>query len=441
MCGDLSVPENAAEPAGVRIPVHVAVLPASAAGSKLTPLLLLMGGPGQAATRSGVPIARLLSDVRRHRDLVLVDQRGTGGSRALRCDIDEPPFAERLSASAKPAEIGKCLEQLGADTTQYTTLHALDDYEAVREALGYARWNLWGGSYGSRVALAYMQRHPTSVERVVLDGAAPTDITLPLHFAVDGQASLDAALRGCARTPDCATAFTNLRAAVPELLAQLGDSGIEATVTHPSRGNRENIKITRDGFLTGLRTLLYSSELTALVPLALSRAARDSDWTPFVTAVTAITDLVAQQVDHLGMYLSVVCAEDVPRLARENVAERTQGTIFGATFVEQTRRSCSAWKASVMPETYYEPVRQEHVTLILSGAHDPATPPRWGQLVAERLPHSRHVVAATSHGVTSAGCAPRVINEFLTSPEPLAIDVGCLAELPTVPFFTRLTGP
>src|SRR5690606_28517526 len=55
MCGDLSVPENAAEPAGVRIPVHVAVLPASAAGSKLTPLLLLMGGPGQAATRSGVP--------------------------------------------------------------------------------------------------------------------------------------------------------------------------------------------------------------------------------------------------------------------------------------------------------------------------------------------------------------------------------------------------
>lgn len=441
MCGDLGVPENAEQPAGAQIPIRVAVLPASAAGSKLTPLLILVGGPGQAATHSGVPIARLLSEVRRHRDLVLVDQRGTGGSRALRCDIEEPPFAQRLSASVDPVDIAKCLETLGVDTTQFTTLDALDDYEAVREALGYTRWNLWGGSYGSRVALAYMQQHPDRIERVVLDGAAPTDIALPLHFAVDGQASLDAALSGCARTPECASAFPNLTAAVPELLSQLGAHGIEATVTHPTHGAKENIQITRDGFLTGLRTLLYSSELTALVPLALDRAARDADWTPFVAAVSAIMDLMTRQVEHVGMYLSVICAEDVPRFAREDVAERTRSTIFGTTLVEQARRSCSVWKAAVMPDTYYEPVKREHPTLILSGAHDPATPPRWGQLVAERLPHSRHVVAATSHGVTSAGCAPRVITEFLTSTEPLAIDVGCLAQLPVVPFFTRPTGP
>lgn len=440
-CGSITVPENAELPAGRQIAVHVAVLPAAAAGSPAAPLLLLVGGPGQAATSSGVPIARALSDVRRHRDLILVDQRGTGGSRALRCDHEEVAFADRFSATPTEADIAECHRALDADTTRYTTLAAIDDYEAIRIALGYPRWNLWGGSYGTRVALAYMQAHPDSVGRVILDGAAPTDLELPLHFAADGQASLDAVTSGCARSPECALAHPNLESTVPRLLERLGDLGITVRVTHPSRGTPEEVPITRDGFLGGLRTILYSSELTALLPFALTRAQAHDDWNPFVTTVTAIGDMMTEQVSHLGMYLSVICAEDVPRLVGKDIEALTKGTVFGVSLVEQARTWCRPWKAAQMPAAYYEPVRRPNPTLILSGTRDPATPPHWGQLVAERLPNSRHVVTPASHGVSALGCAPQVIDEFLSAAEPLTVDTACLGEIPTVPFFNSPTGP
>lgn len=440
-CGSLELPENRSEPASRTIPIRFAVLPASAAGSHATPLLILVGGPGQAATSSGVPVARLLSEVRRNRDLVLVDQRGTGGSKALRCDVEEVPFARRFSVTPSEREIAECHRSLDADTTQYTTLAALADYEAVRAALGYTRWNLWGGSYGTRVALAYMQAHPQSVERVVLDGAAPTDIELPLHFAKDGQASLDALLEACRADAACAKAHPGLDVLVPSLLERIGVEGIVVDVAHPSRGNTEAVSMTRDGFLGGLRTLLYSSELSALLPFVLTRAHAHDDWSPFVAAVTALADMLNDQVDHLGMYLSVVCAEDVARVTSEDVGGATQGTLFGSTLVEQARSWCNAWPAAKVPRTYYEPVRHSHPTLILSGARDPATPPRWGQLVAERLPNSLHVVTQASHGVTPLGCAPDVIARFIGAQQPLSTDTTCLADIPLIPFFINATGP
>lgn len=439
-CGSLTVPENPATPDGRQIPIRVAVLPASAAGSPAAPLLILVGGPGQAATTSGVPIARLLSDVRRNRDLVLVDQRGTGGSHALRCKEDEVPFGERFSVTPTQQDILECQRGLDADTTQYTTLAALADYESVRTALGYPRWNLWGGSYGTRVALAYMQAHPDSVGRVILDGAAPTDIELPLHFAKDGQASLDGLVAACLQAPECARAHPKLGTLVSELLGQLDTEGTTVHVTHPSRGSREEVLMTRDGFLSGVRTLLYSSELSALLPFTLTRA-NEGDWSPFVSTATAIADMMTEQINHLGMYLSVICAEDVPRLAGRDVAALTNETVFGPTLVEQALSWCKPWTAAQLPAAYYEPVRQPHPTLILSGVRDPATPPRWGQLVATRLPNSLHVVTPASHGVTPLGCAPEVIADFLASSEPLSTDTSCLAKIPVLPFFTHATGP
>lgn len=439
-CGAVTVPENATVPQGRRLSIHFAVLPATGAGSAGPPLLILVGGPGQAATTSGVPIARQLSKLRRTRDLVLVDQRGTGASNALRCHEEDPPFADRFSKMPSPEDIAACHDALDADTTQYTTLAALGDYEAVRLALGHARWDLWGGSYGTRVALAYMQFHPDSVNRVVLDGAAPTDVELPLHFAADGQASLDRVAQDCARQPDCAAAHPRFETHLAEVLERFGGGPLTVQIVHPSRGTAERLPMTRDGFLGGLRTLLYSSELISLLPFALERAHRD-DWSAFVASVTAISDMMTDQVSHLGMYLSVVCAEDVPRISDDEVAALTNGTVFGKTLVEQARTWCESWASSEMPLDYYEPVRQRHPTLILSGARDPATPPRWGHLVASRLPNALHVVTLGSHGVTPLGCAPEVIAGFLLSEDPASTDVRCLAELEPLPFFTGPTGP
>lgn len=441
-CASLEVPENRKLEAGRRIPIRFAVLPASSGIAPRSPLLILVGGPGQAATVSGVPIAQVLSRARRHRDVVLVDQRGTGGSHPLGCHDEDVPFNERLSKSPSVEEILECLRSLDADTTQYTTQTALEDYEEVRRALGYTRWSLWGGSYGTRVALAYMQAYPASVERVVLDGVAPTDIELPLHFAEDGAASLDKVFEDCRTDAACGRAFPQAKDLVPALLTKLGEAGIDVPVTHPSRGTPERVKITRDGFLGGIRTLLYSSDLSALLPYALDQAHHHDHWTPFVTAVTALADLMSEQVNHFGMYLSVMCSEDVARISSGEVAEAAKIAPFGASLVTQAQTWCKTWPTANLKPEYYAPVQTEHPTLILSGGHDPATPPRWGRLTAQRLPNSLHVeVAAASHGVTSLGCAPEVIDEFLSSKAPKLIATQCLDEVVALPYFTRATGP
>lgn len=440
-CGQLDVPENRQSGEGRRISVHFAVIRALRPRPTSPPLLILVGGPGQAATKAGVPIARVLSQVRLHHDVVLIDQRGTGESHPLRCPAEELPLSLQFSHVPSEQDVTTCLANLDADTTHYTTLSAIADFEDVRQTLGYRRWHLWGGSYGTRVALAYAQHHPARIERVVLDGAAPTDIELPLHFAVDGEASLDALQKQCASDSACRERFRPVRETLASLLGKLDAGTIAAAITHPQKGTLESVPLTKEGFLGGLRTLLYSSELTSLLPYALERADAYDDWSPFITAATALTDVISEQATHFGMYLSVVCAEDVSRITDDESVGHGKGTVFGVALVDRAKTWCGQWKAATMPEAYFAPVRTEHPTLVLSGERDPATPPRWGELVAERLPNARHIVlAGAGHGVTALGCVPEIIDEFLTSGEPLAVDASCAQRVTAPPLFTRPTG-
>ncbi len=441
-CGLIEVSEDRSLPESRRFEVHFAVLPAMGAAASSSPLLILVGGPGQAAMTSGVPIAQLLAEVRREHDVVLVDQRGTGRSHPLRCPEEDLSLSARFSHVPSGQDIERCLRSLDADTTQYTTLAAIADLEDVRSALGYRQWNLWGGSYGTRVALAYAQLHPTSINRMVLDGVAPPDLKLPLHFASDAQASLDALQSDCTNVPECREAFRPVTTVVQSLLDKLGADGIEVRVSHPSRGTSENVHMSRDGFLGGVRTLLYSADLSALLPYALHEAQLHDNWAPFVTSVAVLTDLASEPMTHLGMYLSVVCAEDVPRITDEEMTAHTKGTLFGSSLVEQARSWCKHWTAAKVPERFFEPVATEHPTLVLSGRRDPATPPRWGTLVAERLENSLHVtVASASHGVTPVGCAHQIIDNFLSASDALGTKTACLAEATATPFFSRVTGP
>lgn len=440
-CGDLTVPENPEAPQGKHIPIHFAVLRGTSTNTR-SAMLVLVGGPGQAGTVSGAFVAKSLSEVRRHHDVVLIDQRGTGQSNPLTCPGEEIPLSARFSHSQTADDVAKCLTTLAADTTQYTTPSAIADFEHVRQALGYSHWHLWGASYGTRVALAYMQAHPESVNRVILDGVAPTDMKLPLHAAGDMDRSLEALVASCRDTPDCSAAHPELASLLPRLLNKLGADGTLASVAHPARGTPETIRLSRDGLLEGVRTLLYSSELTPLLPFALHSADTGNDWAPFVGALYTVADLMSKQPIHDGMYLSVLCAEDVPRISDREVADFTQNTLFGDSLVAQARNWCARWRAATLPERYFSPITAEHPTLVFSGARDPVTPPRWGALVAERLPNALHVsVGGASHGVTPLGCAPSVIAEFLSSDTPLRTDTSCLAALSQPSFFTRRTGP
>ncbi len=387
-------------------------------------------------------VALAFEPVRRKRDVVLIDQRGTGQSRPLTCAYEKQSFTQSFSTEPSDADVSTCLQALDADTTQYATPNAIEDLEQVRTALGYAQWNLWGGSYGTRVALAYLQSNPDAVRRVILDGVAPTDIKLPLHMAFDGDESLRALFAQCERQPECHARYPHLQTAFEQLLRTFDADVRQVPTRHPSTGERVTIAMSRDGFLGGVRTLLYSAELSSVLPLAIHEADVNDDWTPFFAAIHTIVYEMTEQPSHVGMYLSVICAEDTARIAPDEISKATQGTYVGDVFVRQTKRYCDLWKAATVPASYFEPVSATQPVLLLSGQLDPATPPRWGQLAASRLSQSLHVVVpGVGHGVSTVGCGPKLVAEFLDHPKPVELDVTCLTEHDEAALFTRFTGP
>lgn len=441
LCRTVEVPEDPNDPDGRRISLRVMVLPAEEEGAAEDPLFILAGGPGQAATDLATAAAVRLAEVLQVRDLVLVDQRGTGESHQLTCDLfeEEPALSSETGLPEIPEEEWReCLAQLDADPEHYTTPVAMDDLETVRQTLGYGRINLWGGSYGTRAALVYLRRHPESVRAVVLDGVAPVDMRIPLHFAADGQRALDLLLDSCAADAGCAARFPRLREMVEELLRSLDrDPPRRFRVRHPRTGEWEETPLRREEVAGILRAMLYAPDIAALTPLVVE-SALDGDFGPLLVFV----DPVAGPQIAPGMFLSVVCAEDLPFLTEEEAAEAAEGTVFGAFMVRALKEACRVWPRGDLPPGYREPVASDAPVLILSGELDPVTPPRWGEHAARTLTGSRHlVVPGAAHGALGAGCAPRLIAEFLDTADPGALDASCLEGIGRPAFWRSATGP
>lgn len=438
-CGSLRVFEDRARASGRTIDLRVAVVPALAANPEPDPLFLLVGGPGQAATEAGARVAEGLRDVLSHRDIVLVDQRGTGLSNPLRCESDDhQPLSELFAPRPSPERTRACHAAQDADTRMYATPTAMDDLDDVRAALGYERVNLWGGSYGTRAALVYLRQHPERVRSVVLDGSAPFAMTLPVHVARDAQRALDLLFNDCQRDSDCQRAFPLARERFRTLLDQLGQAGRDVRVAHPLDGAPLPLRIERAGLASVVRNLLYVPELAALLPLAIERASM-GDFGVFVATADAFSRGLGVST---GMFLSVICAEDVPRIDEASAAELSRGTFIGEDWIRDVRAECDEWPAAQLPASYFEPVLSDVPALLLSGNLDPATPPSWGELVARGLSRSRHVIVpGAGHGTTPLGCVPELIRELIEHRDPAALDAECVERLVRPAYFTSLQGP
>jgi pimeloyl-ACP methyl ester carboxylesterase len=438
-CGHLGVWENRRTREGRRLDLKVAVVPALAGSPQRDPLFVLVGGPGQAATEAGPQIAEALHEVQRRRDIVLLDQRGTGSSHPLDCkDEAAEAFDKRFAPELDLATTRACAEQLDADLTLYTTDVAMDDLDDLRVALGYERVNLWGGSYGTRAALVYLRQHPAQVRSLVLDGVAPFAIELPLFVARDSQRALDLLYRDCEQDGGCARAYPGARAQLEQLLAGLQQSPASVLVTHPRSGVPQTIQIEREGLAAALANLLYVPALASLIPLGVERASR-GDWTTLAGATEAFSSTVDISV---GMFLSVACAEDISRITDAEAAEHTRGTFLGPGWLSRLRQQCEAWHAAQLPSSFFEPVHGTVPSLLLSGQLDPVTPPSWGEQVAQALSPSRHVIVpGGGHGVSTLGCVPELISQFLDSLDLNALKPECVERLQRPPFFLSLEGP
>lgn len=433
LCGTTPRPLVPGQPSGPIIDVHYAVLPALARNRQPDPVFFFAGGPGQSAMDLAGHVSRLLARVANRRDIVLVDQRGTGRSAPLTCEESEPTgtLADRVDVARAIQRLQACrvrLEQLPHGRLQhYTTGVAMQDVDAVRQALGATQINLVGGSYGTRAALEYMRQFPQSVRRAVLDGVAPPDMVLPASFSPDNQAALDAVVESCTAEKACAARVPNLRQRWKALLASLPRT---VRAAHPVTGQVQSLEITRDSVLGMARSPLYVPALAAALPFAVFEAA-EGRFEPLLGLSTALASGRPMPMAE-GMHFSVVCAEDLPRLAHSGDPPAAD---FGEMAVDMYRQVCTGWPRGAVPPAFYSVPPAPAATLVLSGGADPVTPPRHGERVSKALgPKARHeVVAQAGHGVMGVACMPDVLLRFLNAPsdeEALKVETGCAKDIP-----------
>ncbi len=436
-CGTYKVWEDREAKAGRQISIDIAIVPARARSRDPDPIVVFAGGPGQGAVSLASQVMPLFNRLNDTRDVVLIDQRGTGNSNPLDCDEETQQPLQQIFEDALPEKlVTQCLGKLDADPRLYVTSIAVEDIDEVRAALGYDKINLWGGSYGTRMVLEYLRRHGDRVRTAVLDGVAPATMKLPLSFVADGDAALQRLIEACEGEARCRQVFPGLRETIASVRGELARRPVRAAIQDPRTGERETINVNENVFLSGLFRPLYVAELASLLPLGISAAAQ-GDFNPLLAQNLEFADDVSENLS-IGMHLSVICAEDVPRITREDMA-KLSGSFFGRALVDDFIRACKLWPRGNVPADFYEPVRSDVPTLIFSGGIDPATPPRHGAQVAQWLANSRHFVAPQlGHGVSLHGCAPRLIESFIRSGNAAKLDGRCLERIPRPLFMLPL---
>ena len=439
-CGSVRRPLDPAQPQGTQIDVHFAVLPALARHKRADPVFFLAGGPGQSAIALAGVLAGQWSRLGARRDLVFVDQRGTGRSAALECSLPDlhRPLAELADMQAARARLAACRAELAklphGDLRHYSTAVAMQDLDAVRRALGAQRINLVGGSYGTRAGLEYMRQFPQAVRRAVLDGVAPPDMALPLAFGADTHTAFEAMLAACQAEPACQARHPSLRADWQALLASLPR---RVSAPHPVTGVEEPFVLTREMALTLVRPALYAPPLAAGLPHAISQAAR-GHLAPLVGLGGALGGGRRELRLAEGLHFSVICAEDEPRITPEAAAQAQRETPFAEPNLATYREACRDWPRATVPAAFATIGPAPAPTLLLSGGADPATPTRHGERVARALgPKARHVVVEQAgHGVLSIGCLRDAAVRFIQAEDDtaaLAVATDCAQALPRPP--------
>jgi pimeloyl-ACP methyl ester carboxylesterase len=433
-CGTYQVWENRVAKSGRKIGLKVVVLPALSRRPKPDPIFFLAGGPGQAATEIAGGAAS--DPLRRKRDFVFIDQRGTGEPDKLGCELGgrEEDLQSYLGEMFPVEAVRQCREELEKthDLTLYTTDVAMDDVDEVRAWLGYDKINLIGGSYGTRAAQVYLRRHPQAVRSVVLIGVVPMDETLPISHAAGGQRSLDLLLGWCEKDAACSAKFPDTAKKLEEVLNRLAENPVTVEVKHPHREERVKVRLSRNLVADGVRWLLYNPADSARLP-RLVHEAHAGDFSALgqaaVSSRLGVIDAMAQ-----GMFFSVTCAEDIPFIDPAQVPARTAGSFLGDYRVRQQMAACSVWPQARIAPGHQEAIRSDVPVLLVSGERDPVTPPAFAERAARHLSRAVHlVVPFGTHGGDDP-CLLKIGQAFIEKGSIEGLDTSCMKGIRMTPF-------
>ena len=436
-CGTLRVPENYSLPDGEQITVNFAVLPAIDNSKNKTPLMFLAGGPGQASVELAAHIFTTFAEIKKSHDIILVDQRGTGKSHALECDENTVKSVyEIIPEDFSAQEIKDCIAQFKGDLSQYNSENAIRDFDAVRNALGHEKINIYGGSYGTRAGLVYMRMFPDSLKSVVLDSVGPIEVPIGT-FGQSSARSFHLLLESCMQDDNCKAAYPNLASEFKAVISRLEQAPVKIDISHPRLGSKTDFVLSRSKFISNLRMQLYAMQTRTLVPLIIHQA--------FLGNYQPLIGLIAMSEGGLGMYvgltLNIVCNEDLPKITTEMFTADADNSFGGNDSHNAWLQACPLWPKYSVDEAFYNSVTTNIPTLILSGNLDPVTPPSNGEKSAATLPNSHHIISKNSaHIVASTPCGIDIVNEFLETLDPKGLDESCLAELKSETFMTHLNG-
>ncbi len=438
-CAQFTVPEDRGQPEGRKIQLNIAWLPATKDSDQAPdPVFYLAGGPGQSAVDSYPLLAPAFREISKHRDVILVDQRGTGKSNLLTCKFDEVAESSAPDIPAAQAAAAKCAGELSekADLRHYTTTDAVADLEAVRNAIGAAQINLVGVSYGTRVAQQYAMHHPDSTRSIVLDSVVPNTLQLGNIFArnLDDALALQFAL--CSKAPACKGKLGDPRAELDQLLTKLRAAPVEVSYRDATTGEQQQATLSADMLAGLVRMYAYMPAAGSLLPKLIHEANNGR-----YAGLVALAKMMSGELEDsmaMGMQFSVICSED-----NESLVARSEdaNTVLGNRMAEGMAAMCKVWPKGDMPADFHKALATNVPALILEGEFDPVTPPKYGEEVVKTLPNGRlFILRGQGHNVIGAGCMPKLFTQFIEKADAKTLDGACLDKLNYVPPFTSFNG-
>ncbi|HEX8622390.1 MAG TPA: alpha/beta hydrolase [Allosphingosinicella sp.] len=412
-CGIVEVPEGDGSRRLVRLDLLVlrAIGPERAAD----PVFVLQGGPGQAATPQSDFYARAFAPLRTKRDIYLIDMRGTGRSDSLHCAAGEAPrdFLPIAAVRACRAALEPRVR-----LSAYTTRRIVADLESIRRRFGLGPVNLYGTSYGTRVALEYMRLRPRSVRTATLSGVVSADNDAPASYGPFAQRASERYAALCREQPDCARAYPDPAGDLAKAQARAPAAGLDPGL-----------------FGELVRMELYTPATAGRLFGALAEAAR-GDFGFWKDRADRLGRFWSREGVSLGMFLSVTCADFMSPGAAKAAERLGAGTFAGAYRARQQSAACAEWPVPRTASGFHRPVRADVPVLLISGELDPVTPPDWSAKAARTLKRGRRVIIRhNGHALgAAAACVAGMMTAMVEAGRADRIDTGCADDLPPPKF-------
>ena len=436
-CGTYEVFEDRSAKSGRTIKLKLVILKSLGSKPAADAIFPLHGGPGAPATGLVELANDMLKPVRQDHDLVFVDQRGTGESNPLICDVadDAKDLNSFFGDILPPDKVRACREKLQehADLRLYTTPIAMDDLDEVRAALGYDKIDLVGLSYGTIASQVYMRQHPEHVRSAFLVGVVTPNMKQPLLFPRSAQRAMDLLFADCTADKTCHSAFPRLQEEFGVVLSRFNNGPLPVEMIDPVTKKRVQVKLSRSRFVEGIRLAMYSNFSQQFVPKIIHQA-YENDYVPFEEVAVHLSP--GAEVAR-GVYFTITCSEGVPFITAKELADETKNTYVGPERVERHITACKEWPKGNIDSSYIEPVKSDAPVLMISGEVDGSSPTWFGESALKFLPNGRQLKIRYLGHQFEGKCLRDIITSFIKAGSAKNLDASCTEKIRRPPFATQ----